>query len=135
NAAWPIRDERVMLKYFVKHKSTAGDGCSFKLQQYNAVVPLVNAVTTHGGPKTAKSCKNKFNSLKRIFRLIQDIQKQFGFHWDNETGANIDVASADAWSAYVKRVGNDVKPFRNKGWAHLSLMEQMMPATAKGTHV
>ncbi|KAJ7790126.1 hypothetical protein B0H14DRAFT_2626375 [Mycena olivaceomarginata] len=68
-----------------------------------------------------KSCQSKFSGLK-VFRAIQDIQGTSGFHWDNDTGASIDVASADAWK-------------ENSGWPHLSLMEQIMPAKAKGTHV
>lgn len=40
----------------------------------------------------------------------------------------------DAWSDFL-RVHKDAKPFKNKGWAHLEKVSQLMPATVKGSHV
>ncbi|KAJ7461180.1 hypothetical protein FB451DRAFT_1562992 [Mycena latifolia] len=132
-AQWTFSDEDVLLVHLDKNKASA-DGAGFKMTIFNAAVTPVNKNLTRGGLKTAKSCQGKFTQLKRTFRVIQDIQKQSGFHWDNDTGASIDVASASAWGAYIKRAP-EAKPFRNSGWGHLSRMEQLMPATAKGTHV
>ncbi|KAJ6537448.1 hypothetical protein DFH09DRAFT_861195, partial [Mycena vulgaris] len=133
-AHWSDADEDRLLKFLVEQKAAAGDGCNFPMKIFNAAVPLINEHLTRGGPKTAKSCQGKFSGCKKIFRVIQDVQKQSGFHWDNGTGASIDVASASAWEAYIKRAP-EAMPFRNSGWVHLSRMEQMMPAQAKGTHV
>ncbi|KAJ6499791.1 hypothetical protein DFH09DRAFT_1336428 [Mycena vulgaris] len=135
NAHWSRLDVETMLKYLVENKAAAGEGCNFKVTTYQKLLPIINAVLSRGAPKTVKSCQNKFNNdLKKKFRVIQDIQGQSGFHWDNVTGASIDVASSPAWDTYIKRAP-DAKPFRNRGWRYLSQMEQMMPRVAKGTNV
>ncbi|KAJ6522091.1 hypothetical protein DFH09DRAFT_938552 [Mycena vulgaris] len=134
NAFWSHADCLAMLRYLQEHKSEAGDGCNFKLPTYNKLLPILNSTITRGGLKTTRSCQGKFDALKTIFRIIQDIQKQSGFHWDNETGASITVASATSWDVYVTRAPK-AKPYRNVGWSYLSQMELMMPTTAKGNHV
>lgn len=72
--------------------------------------------------------------LKNAFYAIQAIKGKSGWTWSNTTGASIGADMDAAWTAFIQ-VNPAAKPFRNKGWAHLSTMTTMMPATVKGTHV
>ncbi|KAJ7251089.1 hypothetical protein C8J57DRAFT_1723351 [Mycena rebaudengoi] len=133
-AHWTFKDEQILLKHLIDNKASPEPGGGFKMTFFHSAVPKVNKSVSRGAAKTAKSCHGKFASLKKIFRIVQDIQQQSGFHWSNDTGASIDVASSPAWEAYLKRAPN-AKQFRNKGWRHLSHLEQLMPAIAKGANV
>ncbi|KIN96161.1 hypothetical protein M404DRAFT_33478 [Pisolithus tinctorius Marx 270] len=52
-----------------------------------------------------------------------------GKHWDNENGANIcGVADAEKWAKFVSVKRNAaMKPFCNKGWQYLPMMEDIFP--------
>ncbi|KAJ7084117.1 hypothetical protein C8R44DRAFT_651662 [Mycena epipterygia] len=135
NAVWTDADIIALLNYLFTQVAAAGDGGNFKMAIFTGAVPIVNAVRTRGGPKTRKSCHGKYKALRKIHDVIQHIKLHAsGFTWDDTRSACIDVASKSAWETYVKQ-HPDAKPFRNKGWAHLSLMEKLVPSQAKGTHV
>ncbi|KAF8229337.1 hypothetical protein L208DRAFT_1286882, partial [Tricholoma matsutake] len=53
-------------------------------------------------PKILKSCKNKWASLKAIFKMIESYQNVSGAHWDLQRGANIQGEAAMAiFSAFI----------------------------------
>ncbi|OAX35358.1 hypothetical protein K503DRAFT_858675 [Rhizopogon vinicolor AM-OR11-026] len=71
------------------------------------------------------SCKNKWNSCKKMDAAIVDIKSQSGFSWDDESGANIGPPDAARWTPFTK-TRPDTKPFRNKGWKHFHEMDELM---------
>ncbi|KAF8964770.1 hypothetical protein BDZ97DRAFT_1918729 [Flammula alnicola] len=133
-AQWTTEDEVTFIDFLLLHAAAAGDGGNFKMVTFNAAAPVVEAKRVKGGPKTAKACQNKYNSLRRTFRAIQAIKNRSGWTWSDETGASITPEMEDTWSDFLK-VHKDAKPFKNKGWVHLEKVSLLMPATVKGKHV
>jgi hypothetical protein len=63
NATWTPADETAFIEFLHEHKAAAGDGGNFKATTYEAAAAVLEAKRTKGGPKTAKSCSNKWNSV------------------------------------------------------------------------
>ena len=153
NAAWTDQDVVALLDILIRNMASAGDGGNFKMSVFNSASAELNKVITRGGHKTGKSCQNKYKSvrllwlfysfllicfilqLRKTLEAILHIKYQAsGFTWDDERGADIDIASDAAWTTYVKQHPG-AKPFRNKGWVHLAQMEQLAPSKARGCNV
>ncbi|PPQ97002.1 hypothetical protein CVT26_006411 [Gymnopilus dilepis] len=132
-AHWTLKDEVALLD-FLASRSATGEGSGFKMIVFNEAAPLVNATLKAGAPKTGKSCQNKWNSFRTIYRVIQAIQARSGWTWSDETGASITPEMESQWAAFL-RANPKAKPFKNKGWVHCQKMSQLMPSTLKGTHV
>lgn len=62
-AHWTIEDEVVLIDFLLLHAAAAGDSGNFKMVTFNAAAPVVDAKRAKGGPKTAKACQNKYNSV------------------------------------------------------------------------
>ncbi|KAF8952273.1 hypothetical protein BDZ97DRAFT_1682107 [Flammula alnicola] len=133
-AQWTTEDEVIFIDFLLLHAAAAGDGGNFKMVTFNAAAPVIEVKRVKGGPKTAKACQNKYNSLRRTFRAIQAIKNRSGWTWSDETGASITPEMEDTWSDFLK-VHKDAKPFKNKGWVHLKKVSLLMPATVKGKHI
>jgi hypothetical protein len=150
-AMWTTEDETTLLEFLFQHRASAGDGSSFKMTTFHGAVPVLEATRTKGGPKTAKSCQNKWAmvcrllfyllsqflttfQLRRIWRTIQDIKSQSGWTWSNTHGANISPDMENHWATFLKSHPL-AKPFKNHGWIHLDQITLIMPATLRGTHV
>ncbi|KAJ6559361.1 hypothetical protein DFH09DRAFT_875131, partial [Mycena vulgaris] len=128
-------DIKTFLEFLISKVASAGDGGNFKMSVFNASVAVVNGVRTRGGLKTGKSCQGKYKALRKILAVIQHIKEHAsGFTWVDGRGADINVGSASAWDTYVQQ-HPDAKPFRNKGWEHLELMEKLVPSQVRGAHV
>ncbi|KAI9428984.1 hypothetical protein BJY52DRAFT_1200712 [Lactarius psammicola] len=133
-AHWTEADESVLLDFLLTLDATAGDGKNFKPFVWTAASGKLNPLVTKGGPKLAKSCKNKWQSLKKTNAVVKAIQAVSGWTWDDVAGASIDESTADSWEAYVAK-HKDAKPFRNVGWIHLHKVSLLLPATTRGTNI
>ncbi|KAH9159488.1 hypothetical protein EDB89DRAFT_1864979 [Lactarius sanguifluus] len=133
-AHWSEADESQLLDFLLTVDSTAGDGKNFKPFVWTAASGKLNPLVTKGGPKLAKSCKNKWQSLKKTYAIVKTIQAVSGWTWGDVTGASIDEATADSWEAYVAK-HKDAKPFRNVGWVHLQKVSLLLPVTARGINI
>ncbi|KAH9172301.1 hypothetical protein EDB89DRAFT_1851340 [Lactarius sanguifluus] len=133
-AHWSEADESQLLDFLLTLDSTAGDGKNFKPFVWTAASGKLNPLVTKGGPKLAKSCKNKWQSLKKTYAIVKTIQAVSGWTWGDVTGASIDEATADSWEAYVAK-HKDAKPFRNAGWVHLQKVSLLLPVTARGINI
>ncbi|KAI9437423.1 hypothetical protein BJY52DRAFT_1129924, partial [Lactarius psammicola] len=100
-AHWTEADESVLLDFLLTLDATAGDGKNFKPFVWTAASGKLNPLVTKGGPKLAKSCKNKWQSLKKTNAVVKAIQAVSGWTWDDVAGASIDESTADSWEAYV----------------------------------
>ncbi|KIO00564.1 hypothetical protein M404DRAFT_29490 [Pisolithus tinctorius Marx 270] len=82
-----------------------------------------------GKIKDSKNVSIKWGSLKHMYNAIMTYCSGSGEHWDNENGANIcGVADAEKWAKFVGVKRNmAMKPFCNKGWQYLPMMEDIFP--------
>jgi hypothetical protein len=150
-AHWTEADESMLLDFLSTLDATSGDGKNFKAFVWTAASGKLNPLVTKGGPKLAKSCKNKWQSvracpfyrfsaantlrqLKKTYAVVKAIQAVSGWTWSGITGASIDESTSGSWEAYVAKY-KDAKPFRNAGWIHLPKVSLLLPATARGTNI
>ncbi|KAF9476666.1 hypothetical protein BDN70DRAFT_882131 [Pholiota conissans] len=133
-AVWTTDDETTLIEFLFQHRASAGDGSSFKMTTFHAAVPVLEAKRAKGGPKTAKSCQNKWSNLRRIWRAIQDIKTQSGWTWSDTRGADISPDMESQWETFLKS-HSLARPFKNHGWIHLEKVTMIMPATLRGHHV
>lgn len=148
---WTLEDERAYLAYLKQHFAEGGDGASFKMPTFNAAAVELEKIRTKGGKKVGKSCQNKWNlvrhtffsclephlyyfKLRRTFRAIQAIKSMSGWVWSDARGADIHPEMEAEWAKFIK-VHKEAKPFKNRGWVHLEVMTEIMPATLRGTYV
>ncbi|KAH9927732.1 uncharacterized protein B0H18DRAFT_846756, partial [Fomitopsis serialis] len=133
---WKDEDTRALLHHLIDRKAEAGDGVNFPNRIWSDAVQKVQAVTTGGGAKTAKSCKGKWKRLRDTYKLVEKLMSQSGFHWDPKTGASIDAKSESVWQTFCKvsHKNKGAQRFRNKGWDFYDLMKELMPVKVKGTH-
>src|SRR5271163_174705 len=62
-AQWTLADETLFLNCLIEIKAASGDGTNFKMPQFTTVSAVVDPKRTKGGPKTAKSCQNKWAAV------------------------------------------------------------------------
>lgn len=62
-AHWSAADESALVFFLLEHKSEAGDGANFKAQTWKAAAEVLGKTVAKGGPKTAASCKNKWQRV------------------------------------------------------------------------
>lgn len=63
-ASWTAQDETRLLDFLIMHAASAGDGGNFKRATFTAAAVYVNEKRVRGGPKTAKSCQNKWTVVR-----------------------------------------------------------------------
>ncbi|KAF8229896.1 hypothetical protein L208DRAFT_1203856, partial [Tricholoma matsutake] len=126
-AHWNPQETQVLLDYLVTHKSEGKGAGSFKDPTFNAAVSSIAPLLTLGPPKTLKSCKNKWASLKATFKMIESYQNVSGAHWDPQRGANIQGEAAS-------NLG--MKAFCNNGWEYFEKCQEIMfLSTVRGSHI
>ncbi|KAJ7749798.1 hypothetical protein DFH07DRAFT_775298 [Mycena maculata] len=134
NAAWLPADNKRFLAYLVKHRAEGGDGGNFKPVTHRAAAKHVNEIRKKGGPKTGKSCGQKYAILRKDWLMVDKIKNTSGYHWDDEMGVTVDDAMLGSWQEYVKAFPGATR-FKNAGWQYYDLMVPLMPSKAKGSHV
>ena len=60
---WTPEDETLLVKFLLEHHAEAGDGANFKTALWNAAGEELSRHVTKGGPKTAASCKSKWDRV------------------------------------------------------------------------
>ncbi|KAJ7843368.1 hypothetical protein B0H14DRAFT_2212162, partial [Mycena olivaceomarginata] len=132
-ASWLFEDESNLIQYLAQHIAEAGDNKCFTMKTFRAVADHLELTRTKGGPKTAKSCQQKYSNLRKLQALVEIIMGISGWKWSDEKGADIDPSTKDTWDDWVAK-NPDGKRFRNKGWSHYESLIPLMPEKAKGTH-
>ncbi|KAF8216706.1 hypothetical protein K438DRAFT_2007510 [Mycena galopus ATCC 62051] len=133
NANWLFEDESSLIEFLVENIAEAGDNKNLTMKTFHACADHLEPTRTKGGPKTAKSCAQKYSNLRKLQGLVDLIKAISGWKWSDEKGADIDLTTKDTWDDWVL-VHSDGKRFRNKGWAHYDSLVPLMPEKAKGTH-
>ncbi|KAJ7200242.1 hypothetical protein B0H12DRAFT_962177, partial [Mycena haematopus] len=127
NAHWTERNEIKLLNHLIENRAAAGDGITFKKPTWTSAAVAVNEDEhVKGGPKTADSCKSKFQKVRLLYLLICEIIGNSGWTWNDKHGACITAASSGTWDAFVKS-RRAAEPFRNAGWVHLDAFRDLMP--------
>ncbi|KAG1764575.1 hypothetical protein EV702DRAFT_1204956 [Suillus placidus] len=117
---WSDNEITTLVDYLHQHRSIAEGGGNFKIQALADAANHINndedlATTCMGSPKTAKSVRNKWPSLKSIYYAIEKYCNQTGVHWDNQNGVGITGSvAADVWGTYIEK-NPLMHQFRNKG--------------------
>ncbi|KAJ7811103.1 hypothetical protein B0H13DRAFT_2384147 [Mycena leptocephala] len=133
DAVWLLPDEKELIEYLVDHISEAGDNKNFKPKTFKGAADHVELIRTRGGPKTYKSCSQKYNTLRKLQALVDVIKGMSGWKWSDKNGADIDSSTAGTWDAWVAN-NRAATRFRNKGWPHYDIMLPLMPEKAKGSN-
>ena len=60
---WTFEDEERLIQFLLDHHAEAGDGANFKSSVWNAAGEELSKHVTKGGPKTAASCKSKWDRV------------------------------------------------------------------------
>lgn len=61
---WTTEDETRLVHFLLDHRAEAGDGANFKMTVWNAAADELSKHITKGGPKTAASCKSKWDRVR-----------------------------------------------------------------------
>ncbi|KIO11961.1 hypothetical protein M404DRAFT_125381, partial [Pisolithus tinctorius Marx 270] len=130
--SWSDKDMFALLDFINSHKATAGDSLNFKVPFWNAhAASLMLANPEKGGPKTPKSCKEKWKRLQSTYMVIDHLSHSSGFVYSPKSGADISVANENSWDGYMK-VHKDTAPYKNKGWLFYDRMSVLIPSKCKG---
>ncbi|KAJ7472514.1 hypothetical protein FB451DRAFT_1134079 [Mycena latifolia] len=133
-AQWEQLGTKNFLHFLVTKKDKAGDSGNFPGPVFTDVSSRLQPDVKKGAPKMAKVCQNKYTQLRGIYSVVDAIRKNSGWHWDNEKGACITAGTQSTWDDYVT-AHPKAKPFKNKGWEWLALMDELMPPRVSGAHV
>ncbi|KAF7345661.1 hypothetical protein MVEN_01585700 [Mycena venus] len=134
DAAWLVADEKRFIEYLIEHVAEAGDNKNFKASTFRGAADHLELTHTRGGPKTAKSCEQKYRTLRKLWGLVDIIMGVSGWSWSEKDGIKVTPAMQSSWDDWV-RVNVDAKRFRNKGWSFYDLMLPLKPEKAKGSNV
>jgi hypothetical protein len=65
DAVWLHPDEKSLIEYLLDNQAAAGDNGNFKAVTFRGAATKVNEIRTRGGPKTSKSCEQKYRVVRR----------------------------------------------------------------------
>jgi hypothetical protein len=63
-ASWTLASETAMMSHLLTEAAASGDGTNFKKTTWQSTAVAVNKVIEKGAPKTADSCKNKYQKVR-----------------------------------------------------------------------
>ncbi|KIM60935.1 hypothetical protein SCLCIDRAFT_123214, partial [Scleroderma citrinum Foug A] len=134
-AHWEEEEERTLVLYLEQKAAAAGDGANFAKKHFIGAAQHLkdNFTVKRGGEKTANASHTKWGNLKEDFYAVQSIKSASGLSWCDTNGAGMEKTDT-VWVGFVK-VFKHAEHFRNKGFPLYDIIEKMVPAQAKGTHV
>ncbi|KAJ7917928.1 hypothetical protein B0H13DRAFT_2439608 [Mycena leptocephala] len=118
DAVWLHPDEKSLIEYLLDNQAAAGD----------------NGNLRQGGPKTSKSCEQKYRVLRKFWGFVDVIKGVSGWTWSDKEGVSVTPATQGTWDAWVAK-NKQAARFENKGWPFYDLMAPLMPQKAKGSNV
>ncbi|KAG2337290.1 hypothetical protein BDR05DRAFT_895522, partial [Suillus weaverae] len=130
-AIWNDAETDALVTYLHSQRSKIGDGGNFRSQVYSEAATTIAKHRALGPTKTMSHCKNKWQSLKSLYNVIENYRlRTSGTHWDNEIGAGIEgKAASNVWDTYMEKKANQVmRPYRNNGWQLYPQMQETLPS-------
>jgi hypothetical protein len=70
DAVWLEPDVKGLMEYLVDHLASAGDNGNFKAVTFRGAAEHVDKIRTRGGPKTSKSCEQKYREVCQPRQLL-----------------------------------------------------------------
>ncbi|KAG0708358.1 hypothetical protein DFH29DRAFT_994199 [Suillus ampliporus] len=134
-AFWTTEEEQTLLEFLQSKLSSSGDGGFQSKAFVHAASHFQKQYLKYrGAEKTASVCKTKWTALKGTYNLVMEIKKMSGWVWTDEGGANIEAKDGDSWDRWAKG-HTGAKVFRNKGFNHFHIIDNMMPHKSKGDFI
>ncbi|KIO01398.1 hypothetical protein M404DRAFT_53652, partial [Pisolithus tinctorius Marx 270] len=133
---WNVEEEISLLEFLLKSLPCAGNG-GFKDTVFKAAVAHLRAKfpVYKGAPRHTSACQSQYHGdLKRTYALVNDLRSASGWTWSDEHGCGITDDNDPQWLAWV-HANCKVEKFKNTGWPHLHLMDQLLPGTEKGKYI
>ncbi|KIO01203.1 hypothetical protein M404DRAFT_106599, partial [Pisolithus tinctorius Marx 270] len=126
-AKWTNEEVTALVNYLHTNCSEQADAGNFQQVTYAKAAESIRKLHRSGKIKDLKNVLIKWGLLKHTYNAIMTYHSRSGEHWDNENGANIcGVADAEKWAKFVSQ-NVAMKPFCNKGWQYLPMMEDIFP--------
>ncbi|KIN93818.1 hypothetical protein M404DRAFT_170082, partial [Pisolithus tinctorius Marx 270] len=123
HAKWTNEEVAALIDYLHTNHSERADAGNFQQATYAKAAESICKLHRSSKIKDSKNVSIKWGSLKHMYNAIMTYRSGSGKHWDNENSANIcGVADAEKWAKFVA-----MKPFHNKGWQYLPMMEDIFP--------
>ncbi|KIO07259.1 hypothetical protein M404DRAFT_96827, partial [Pisolithus tinctorius Marx 270] len=122
-AKWTDEEAAALVNYLHTNHAEWADTGNFQQVTYAKAAESIHKLHRSSKIKDLKNVSIKWGSLKHTYNAIMTYCSGSGKHWDNENGVNIcGAADAEKWAKFVS-----VKPFHNKGWQYLPMMEDIFP--------
>ncbi|KIK91938.1 hypothetical protein PAXRUDRAFT_795399, partial [Paxillus rubicundulus Ve08.2h10] len=150
SARWTLDEETAFIDFLISQFSASGDGNPRKAT-FNEAATLLKKKFPEalGAEKTGDVCRSKWMALKAAYHAVMDIKNTSGFTWSGDQGAGVTLKHSDIWEQYLKACFYFIlyhwqwyfswhpaaRPFKNKGFKHFHVIEQMMPGILKCTHI
>ncbi|KAJ7131877.1 hypothetical protein C8R43DRAFT_956835 [Mycena crocata] len=134
DAVWLPADCVALLEFLVTQRAAMADNGHFKPVVYRAAAVKLEAIRAKGGPKTFKSCQQKYGWLRKLCELVEIIKGVSGWHYNDETGVSVTPATESSWDDWVKVFPMGSR-FALTGFPYYYIMEPLMPQKAKGSNV
>ncbi|THU94633.1 hypothetical protein K435DRAFT_565032, partial [Dendrothele bispora CBS 962.96] len=108
-AVWTSDNDRTLMASLKesKHAGFQTDNGGFHSDAYKAAAVRLqeedsnlNESERQGAPKTADSCKTRFTTLKKDFRIVKILRNMSGFGWDPLK--QLVTAPDSVWAACIK---------------------------------
>ncbi|KAF8237663.1 hypothetical protein L208DRAFT_1245794, partial [Tricholoma matsutake] len=133
---WNDSEIAALLQYLDNQKLQSEEVGNFKDPVWKNAPETIKDHHSRGPVKTAKTCQNKWSTLKATYNSIEGYHNASGFHFDNVNGANIKGETAKGICNDIVAKKPELKPFRNKGWVYYEVMQSIMFSTAAhGIHI
>ncbi|KAJ7843190.1 hypothetical protein B0H14DRAFT_3456293 [Mycena olivaceomarginata] len=142
-ANWMADPEDIpnLLKFLHAQRSRCGEGGNWDKTVLNeaAAHMLKLGPPAKGGPKTANSIGNKWKDICKLHEyILQAKQKVYpgmsGWTYTDEHGFNVTDENRDALNDF-SRAHPHFKLFATSGWAHFTIVDEIMPSRARGRFV
>ncbi|KIK81240.1 hypothetical protein PAXRUDRAFT_114774, partial [Paxillus rubicundulus Ve08.2h10] len=142
SARWTLDEETAFIDFLLSQFSASSDGNPRKAT-FNEAATLLKKKFPEalGAEKTGDVCRSKWTALKAAYHAVMDIKNMTGFTWSDDQGAGVTLKYSDIWEQYLKALAHSfqwhpaARPFKNRGFKHSHVIEQMMPRILKGTCV
>ncbi|KAF8145042.1 hypothetical protein K438DRAFT_1945226 [Mycena galopus ATCC 62051] len=96
-ASWrQPEDEKKLIEYLLEHRAEAGDGTNFKATSFRGAATHVNLTRIKGGPKTGKSCEQKYHALRQDWGFAHHIKGVGNWKQETETESGYQTGSKES---------------------------------------
>ena len=115
DANWLFEDESRLIEFLVENIAEAGDNKNFTMKTFRACADHLELTRTKGGPKTAKSCAQKYSNVRGTEFLIYIYDLSPDFSFENSRGSLTSSRQSPAGNGVTKRALTSISLPRTLG--------------------